>query len=123
VSDGGETDALVDAASYLTCFDATRTLYTWIKSCHIDSDCVAKVDFTDCCGTVLYVGVNNRSVSEFDTCEASWEAHFLGPCMCQPKPTQTEDGNTIYSGVDAASPGVRCTPLPDNSGLCMTYAP
>jgi hypothetical protein len=129
-NDGGNAAALeassapADSPAYLTCLNASGKLDPSLKTCQADVDCVAKVEFTDCCGSILYVGVNTASVSEFDPCEASWEAHFLGPCLCQPKPTQTEDGHTLPPlGMDASGPEVRCTDLTMNGGLCMTFTP
>ena len=118
-SDGGNA---ADSPDYLTCFNASGQLDPSLKSCQTDVDCVAKVELTDCCGSILYVGVNTASVSDFNACEASSEAH-LGLCMCQPNPTQTEDGQTLPSAMDAGGPEVRCTDLKMNGGLCKTFTP
>jgi hypothetical protein len=108
-----------DAAAYLACFSTTGQLSAAIKSCQTDVDCVTKIDFTDCCGNMLYVGVSARSATGFDACEMAWRAHFLGrpcgPCPSPPAVAMTEDGQTLF---DASSPQVHCA-----SGECMTYLP
>jgi hypothetical protein len=113
--DGGQADGTADASAYLACFSATGQLSAALKSCQADGDCVTQLEFTDCCGSILYVGVSAASAARFEACEKAWQAHFAGPCMCPPKGTMTEDGKTII-GVDASSPQVHCA-----SGACMTY--
>jgi hypothetical protein len=120
-ADGGQPNASADeptdASAYLACFSATGQLSAGLKGCQADVDCVSKVEFTDCCGSILYAGVSAVSAARFDACDKAWQAHFLGPCQCPPKGTVTEDGKMII-GVDASSPQVHCA-----SGACMTYLP
>jgi hypothetical protein len=115
--DGGQADVSAEASVYLACFSATGQLSAALKSCQADGDCATKVEFTDCCGSALYVGVTAASARRFDACESAWQAHFNGPCFCPPKETMTEDGKTIV-GVDASSPQVHCA-----TGACMTFVP
>jgi hypothetical protein len=115
--DAGQADVTAAAAAYLACFSATGQLTASLKSCQADGDCVTKLEFTDCCGSILYVGVSASSAGLFDACEKAWQAHFLGPCQCPPKATMTEDGKTV-TGVDASSPRVRCA-----TGVCTTFVP
>ena len=115
--DGGQADVTADASAYLACFSATGQLSAALKSCQADGDCVTSIEFTDCCGSILYVGVSAASAGRFDACQKAWQAHFFGPCQCPPKGTMTEDGRTI-AGMDASSPQVHCA-----TGGCMTFAP
>jgi hypothetical protein len=105
----------------LACFSATGQLRAAIKSCQADVDCVTKMEVTDCCGTLLDVGVSASSATQFDACETAWQAHFLGrpcgPCTSPPPVAKTEDGQTVRD-VDSNSPQVRCA-----RGECMTYLP
>jgi hypothetical protein len=115
-------DAPVDAPEYLTCMDASGHVDASLKACHGDSDCVIKPEQTDCCGTVLYVGIASASASRFDACEASWLAHFPA-CGCASAQTNTEDGKMSYSWMDASAPQVHCTNFTSAGGVCMTYTP
>lgn len=116
-TDSGVTDVMSDASGYSACFSATGQLSAALKSCQADGDCVTKVEFTDCCGSILYVGVSAVSAGRFDLCENAWQAHFLGPCACPPGEPMSEDGTTI-TGASASSPQVHCA-----SGACMTFVP
>ncbi|HEY6461270.1 MAG TPA: hypothetical protein VIY73_13990, partial [Polyangiaceae bacterium] len=111
-----------DAAPYLACMDSTGTLSYSLKSCQSDSDCTIQQEETDCCGTILYAGVNQSSVSEFKVCESAWEAHFPG-CGCASGQTKTEDGHVTHPGQDAGAPAVHCTDFTNNGGVCLTYTP
>jgi hypothetical protein len=93
-----------------------------LKACHADSDCVIEEEQTDCCGTILYVGIASAFVSEYTACETAWLAHFPG-CGCDSGQTKTEDGKTTYPGMDGGAPRVHCTDFTTNGGVCMTYTP
>jgi hypothetical protein len=93
-----------------------------LKTCQSDTDCVIRQEQTDCCGTILYVGVSSASAGMFDACEAAWVAHFPG-CGCDSNKTTTEDGKTTSLGVDGGGPDVHCTDFTMSSGVCMTYTP
>jgi hypothetical protein len=115
-------DDAADAASYLACMDSSGQLSYSLKGCQSDGDCSIQQEETDCCGTILYVGVNQSSVSEFKACESAWEAHFPG-CGCASGQTKTEDGHLTYPGHDAGAPAVHCTDFTNNGGVCLTYTP
>jgi hypothetical protein len=121
VSDAAVTDASGDAG-YLACMSATGQLDDTLKSCQSDTDCVIKQEQTDCCGTILYVGVSTASAGMFDTCEAAWVTHFPA-CGCASNQTKTEDGKTSVLGGDAGAPKVHCTDFTMSGGICMTYTP
>jgi hypothetical protein len=117
VNDAGGGDA-----GYLACMDASGQLNSSLKTCQSDADCTIKQEQTDCCGTILYVGVRTASAAAFDACEAAWVAHFP-PCGCASNQTRTEDGKTSTFGSDAGAPQVHCTDFTMNGGVCMTYTP
>jgi hypothetical protein len=117
--DSAPNDAIAaDASGYLECMNASGQLNTSLKTCRSDAECAIEEEQTDCCMTMLYVGVNTASTAKFVECEAAWLAHFIGPCGCPPGQTKTEDG-TVVATADAAGPFVHCT----SGGLCMTYTP
>ena len=120
-NDSSSSDTGTDAP-YAACFDATGQLDYSLKTCQGDGDCVIKQEQTDCCGTILYVGVNQSSTSAFDTCEAAWVSHFPG-CGCASGQTKTEDGKTTYPNADATAPAIHCTDFTSNGGVCLTYTP
>src|SRR5208282_1449656 len=95
-------------AAYLACFDGMGQLSASLKTCHSDTDCVIDEEQTDCCGTLLYVGVDTASVSSFAVCEAAWVAHFPG-CGCASDVTRTEDGKSTTAAIDGGGPRVHCT--------------
>jgi hypothetical protein len=120
-SNGGGGNAQGDAGD-LACMDASGHLDASLKACQSDTDCVIKQEQTDCCGTLLYVGVRATSAAAFDTCEAAWVAHFPA-CGCDSNQTGTEDGKKNTIGDDAGAPQVHCTDFTMSGGVCMTYTP
>lgn len=121
-SDVALVDAPADSPAYLTCMSANGQLDDTLKTCQSDSDCIIKDEQTDCCGTILYVGVASASAGTFDECEAAWVAHFPG-CGCASNQTKTEDGKATALGMDAGAPRVHCIDFTMSGGICMTYTP
>ena len=121
ISDSAIADAPGDAG-YLACMSASGQLDGSLKTCQSDTDCVIEKEQTDCCGTILYVGVSAASAGMFDACETAWVGHFPG-CGCDSNKTTTEDGKTTMLGVDGGGPAVRCTDFTMSGGVCMTYTP
>jgi hypothetical protein len=115
---GGAVDAPLDAPGYLACMNASGQVDPSLKACQIDADCVIEQEQTDCCGTILYVGISTAMAAAFTACEASWLAHFPA-CGCDSNQTKTEDGKASYGYADAAAPQVHCAA----GGVCMTYRP
>ena len=115
-------DAPSDAPVYLDCLSATGKLGDALKVCQTDSDCVIEQEQTDCCGTILYVGVAKGSVAQFTSCESSWLAHFP-PCGCASNSTSTEDGKMTSRGMDAPAAQVHCTDFTMSGGICLTFTP
>lgn len=121
-SDAPILDAPSDAPAYLACMDSSGNLDYSLKSCQSDNDCVIEKEQTDCCGTILYVGVSASSVSQFNACEAAWVSHFPG-CGCASGQTKTEDGKVTNPNQDAGAPAVHCTDFTMSGGVCLTYTP
>jgi hypothetical protein len=121
LGDAAGPDAFGDAG-YLACMSASGQLDVSLKTCQSNADCVIQQEQTDCCGTILYVGVSSGSVAEFDACEAAWVAHFPG-CGCASNKTTTEDGKTTSLGAVGGGPEVHCTDFTMGGGVCMTYTP
>jgi hypothetical protein len=121
VSDSAVQDSSADSG-YLACMSASGQVDGSLKTCTSDSDCAIEREQTDCCGTILYVGVASTSVAMFGACEAAWVAHFPG-CGCASNKTMTEDGKTTLLGVDGGGPEVHCTDFTMSRGVCMTYTP
>jgi hypothetical protein len=116
----GANDTL--EAQYLACMNSSGLLDSSLKTCQSDNDCVIEQEQTDCCGTILYVGVNVSSVSAFNACETAWVDHFPG-CGCDSGQMKTEDGMVTHPGQDGGIPAVHCTDFTSSGGVCMTYSP
>jgi hypothetical protein len=121
-TDGQSPNDAGSDAGYLACMDSNGQLSDALKTCGSDADCVIKEEQTDCCGTILYVGVSTASASAFDACEAAWVSHFPA-CGCASNTKETEDGTITTYGADAAAPAVHCTDFTMSGGVCMTYTP
>jgi hypothetical protein len=116
-------DVPLDSPAYLACMDPSGQVDGSLKACKTDSDCVIKQEQTDCCGTVLYVGIASPSASQFDACQTSWLAHFPA-CGCATGQSKTEDGTVTYPWtMDAGMPQVHCTDFTMSGGVCLTYTP
>ncbi len=101
---------------------ATGQLDDSLKTCQSDTDCIIAQEQTDCCGSILYVGVDTASAGRFGACEAAWAAHFPG-CGCPAGPTKTEDGKSTALGADGGGPEVHCIDFTMSGGICLTYTP
>jgi len=123
--DASGSDSSADSSAeggYLACMSASGQVDGSLKACQSDMDCVIEQEQTDCCGTILYVGVRTASASMFQACEAAWVAHFPA-CGCDSGVTKTEDGKATSPGVDGGAPQVHCTDFTMSGGVCMTYTP
>jgi hypothetical protein len=83
------------------------------RSCSTDSDCVAVVHETSCCGGLAWIGVRTAVQETFATLEAQCQASYPG-CGCYDGRDAADDGSRIPSGGAAA---VTC-----QAGTCKTYA-
>ncbi len=116
-SDTGASDTAVsDSApadtAPLACVDDKGQMPLSLKACGSDADCSQSVRQTDCCGTMLAVGVHKDLAAAFGTCERARQKE-LPLCDCLPKPLAAEDGSLIPA--DGAAK-VRC-----EFGNCRTY--
>ncbi len=117
-SDTGTVDGPSDTAE--GCFDDAGTVPSVpFKQCGGDGDCVVVQHQTDCCGTIVLMGVAKSKSSAFSTCETAWQKHFP-PCGCAPGPTKTEDGKTP---TDPGKAVVKCTDFTSGGGICKTSSP
>jgi len=114
-------DAPVDAA-YLACMSASGQIDASLATCQSDGDCAMAQEQTNCCGTILYVGIRAASASAFAVCESAWVAHFPA-CGCDSGVSTTQDGKTVGSSADASAPLVHCADFTMNGGTCLTYQP
>ncbi len=110
----GMPDAASDAAE-----DASRMgcapdfLDGFEKGCTNDESCTFVEHQTNCCGTIVVVGINHSEIDRFleeeEACASMYPA-----CGCASEPTMTEDGNIVTEESPAM---VRC----DDDGTCRTY--
>ncbi len=122
IGDAGPADAVVNADAYLACMTATGKIDESIKVCDADTDCRIMGQRLDCCGTMLYAGVNRAAQTKFAFCESAWLAHFTA-CGCDASPITTEDGKESRYRTDGGPPHVHCIDTAPGGGLCMTYTP
>jgi pilus assembly protein FimV len=93
------------------CNGATRV----DDSCSGDSDCVAVLHTTNCCGAAIWIGIRTTARSRFASLENACDASYP-PCNCAPAPPPVAaDGSVIPVGTTA---GAECA-----AGVCKTFAP
>ena len=114
---------------YLACFDERGQVRASLKTCLVDSDCTIFDHQTDCCGSLLEVGVSINRDSMFSRCEAGWIQHFPF-CNCDPNARMTEDGKVFDGESGSPLPEVHCVSsmtvgcgVPEAAHVCMTYLP
>jgi hypothetical protein len=84
------------------------------RSCTVDSDCVAVVHMTSCCGGLAWIGIRTSEHGQFTTLEAACQASYPG-CGCFDGRDSADDGSRIAADGSAAA---TC-----QGGTCKTYAP
>jgi hypothetical protein len=114
----GEDILQYDCATYDECMSASGTVASSVKSCSGDQDCRAVAEQTDCCGSVLWVGVANVSSGLFAACETSWASQYP-PCSCAAS-AKTEDGKATATNGSTAS--AHCVST-SGGNVCMTTTP
>ncbi|HEY3817686.1 MAG TPA: hypothetical protein VGL81_10965 [Polyangiaceae bacterium] len=122
LGDSAVPDVSAGDAGYLACMSASGQVDDSLETCQADTDCTLREEQTDCCGSILYVGINTASAAAFGACESAWVAHFPG-CGCAPGASKTEDGKTVGFGSDASAPQVHCGDFTMSGGICLTYLP
>jgi hypothetical protein len=106
---GGGRGGTGGGAGATACAQATAV----DRSCSTDSDCVAVVHETSCCGGLAWIGVRKSAQQTFMTLEAQCQASYPG-CGCFDGRDGADDGSRIPSGGTAA---VTC-----QAGSCKTFA-
>lgn len=101
--------ATVDAGGAAAC----QEINTLDQSCLVDSDCLAVLHTTSCCGSSVWLGINKAGAQEFSTLETACDASYPR-CGCASGVPTASDGSSIAFGTTA---GVTC-----QGGLCKTYA-
>jgi hypothetical protein len=114
VSDAGLRDAEGPETSIegsKACGQATEVR----RACVDDSDCVAVLHVTDCCGSGVWVGIRASAVTSFDTLEAACERSY-SQCACAARAPTTDDGSIVRLGGQAAV-AASC-----QAGVCKSFA-
>jgi hypothetical protein len=85
-------------------------------SCTADADCEVALHQTDCCGSLVAVGINVAADGTFQADETACDATYPG-CGCAPAPTMTDSGET------ATDPGtIQAACVIRGPGMvCLTY--
>ncbi|MBW2453075.1 MAG: hypothetical protein JRI68_01115 [Deltaproteobacteria bacterium] len=105
--------------SWQDCFDDDGQTVQWaLNLCDNADTCTMVEHQIDCCGTIMFVGVTEDALADFEACEAAWRA-TLPLCDCPMGLPQVQQpyGQTVDSENDA---GVSCTNWTMDSGLCLT---
>lgn len=111
-SDTAVSDSAPPDATPLACVDDKNQMPLSLKTCGGDGECSQSLRMTDCCGSMLAVGVHKDFAAAFGECERERQKG-LPLCDCIPKPLAAEDGSPIPA--DGAA-SVRC-----ELGYCRTY--
>jgi hypothetical protein len=111
-ADGGGLDTgTADAGDAACGFFATIA-----RSCTGDAACAAAFHQTNCCGTLVAVGISESDRARFDMLEPACRASYPG-CGCPSGLTETDSHETV---TDPAMVRVACV-TNGPSRVCMTY--
>ena len=110
----GEDVEMYDCASYDQCMNGSGTVDSSVKSCSSDTDCTIQPEQTDCCGSLLFVGVAAMSAQQFQVCEVAWAEQYP-KCACAAF-GKTEDGKA--TNISGNQVQVHCV-----ANLCATSTP
>jgi hypothetical protein len=83
------------------------------RKCAVDSECVAVMHTTNCCGAAIWIGINTSAAEHFSSLEKMCDAGYPA-CGCAAGPPVAEDGSLIPFGEAAA---VTCA-----AGTCKTFS-
>jgi hypothetical protein len=83
------------------------------RKCTIDTDCVAVIHTTNCCGAAVWLGINASLAEHFLTLEKACDANYPA-CGCAAGQPVADDGSFIPFGEAA---GVTCA-----AGTCKTFS-
>ena len=105
--DGGTKDALdasVSACAQVAAVD---------QSCTVDTDCLAVMHTTSCCGSAVWMGIRSSEQQHFAALEGACDRTYPA-CGCAAGPPQTDDGSFVPFGGMAT---VSC-----QGGTCKTFS-
>ena len=83
------------------------------RGCTLDSECVAVMHTTNCCGSAAWIGINTSAAQHFSSLEKTCDAGYP-PCGCAAVPPVADEGSAIPLDQPA---GVTCT-----AGTCKTFS-
>jgi hypothetical protein len=83
------------------------------RKCTLDSECVAVMHTTNCCGAAIWLGINTSAADHFSSLEKMCDASYPA-CGCAAGQPVAEDGSLIPFGEAA---GVTCA-----AGTCKTFS-
>jgi hypothetical protein len=88
---------------------ACQQVGTLDRSCAKDTDCMAVVHTTNCCGAAVWLGLRSTEAQAFATLESTCDASYPA-CGCASGPPTTDDGSTVMRGgaVSASCQGSIC---------------
>jgi len=111
-ADLGPSDAPADGpVSTLTCGPA-RPFPSFGRACASSADCAAVVHQSDCCGTMVAIGIRASERAQFEASEQACRATYP-LCMCAPRQLQADDGSLLRDDKEMA---VAC-----RAGVCTSY--
>ncbi len=89
-----------------------------LNACDESSTCLMVEHQIDCCGNIMFVGVNADRLADFEACEQAWRL-TLPACGCPVGAPRVQQpyGQTVPSADDAT---VSCTNWTMESGVCLT---
>ena len=101
-----------DAGAPIVCLaHGVGSFPTFDRSCHNDIDCFVAMHQTDCCGSIVAMGLSASQRVAFDAAERVCEGMYP-PCMCAPHPPLADDGR--YGTVETVA--ARC-----GAGVCTSF--
>ena len=101
-----------DAGAPIVCLGhGVGSFPTFDRSCHTDTDCFVAMHQTDCCGSIVAMGLSASQRVAFEAAETLCDRMYPS-CACDPRPPFADDGR---SG-SAATIAVRC-----DAGVCGSF--
>lgn len=113
--DASEPDASESDAGEIVCTGEGEPVFpTFDRTCSGPEDCTIALHQSDCCGSIVALGIAASEREAFDAAEAICQPMWPG-CRCAPQPTMADDGTNASLG---GEPVVEC-----NAGTCTTTYP
>lgn len=114
---GSPADASTDGG-FSQCFDSKGNFiagYDW-TTCG-GGDCSMVAHETDCCGSILLIGVASSHLKALQACEKAWRAS-LPACGCASNKISTQQPSSTVANQSMAT--VQCTDWTMQSGICLS---